>query len=261
MKLVIVSDLHIDAHDQTENTYWPDGDVLVVAGDTSNGIQMSMDYIAELAERYRHVVTVDGNHEHWTNGVRQISVDEAIAEVRETLPANVHLLGVDNPHVEIEGVHFVGCNGWYSGNIYGDPEQAKLRWRTHADARLAGFHVVSQFYPITRSETDAGVMEETLDKIAALQDGKPVVMVTHTVPHRDLVTWKKYDDEWNQFNNYFVNSYFTPLLERGDITTWVFGHTHFPREQVFGNTFAIANPKGHSGENDDWKPVVIPIIM
>ena len=74
-----VSDLHIDYWD---DEYWPDkkdgrkhfpvswkkieskSDILVVAGDVSDKLELSLKYLGKLREFYPIVLFIDGNHEH-----------------------------------------------------------------------------------------------------------------------------------------------------------------------------------------------------
>ena len=77
----IVSDLHIEQWDPSINNKYPSGkiknypykfpnkksNILIIAGDISDDINISLDYINELSKIYQNVLFIDGNHEHTFN--------------------------------------------------------------------------------------------------------------------------------------------------------------------------------------------------
>ena len=77
-KIDIVSDLHVDQWNPNYNNKYPCGeisnnpynfkypesDILVIAGDISDDINISIDTLNTASEYYDKVIFVDGNHEH-----------------------------------------------------------------------------------------------------------------------------------------------------------------------------------------------------
>ena len=79
LKFKIVSDLHIDHWDSDYISSHPHGEVkniplnleekggiLIVAGDVSDDINMSIDFLDRISENFEKILFVDGNHEHCT---------------------------------------------------------------------------------------------------------------------------------------------------------------------------------------------------
>ena len=74
----IVSDLHIEQWDSSIKNKYPSGkikdspykfpnkksNILIIAGDISDDINNSLNYINELSKIYQNVLFIDGNHEH-----------------------------------------------------------------------------------------------------------------------------------------------------------------------------------------------------
>jgi hypothetical protein len=264
MNICYASDLHAD-HNQLP-IEWPDADVLVIGGDTANSIGNVLKVARKAAKKFAHVVLVDGNHEHYSNAPQGRTVEATIASLATQLPENVHMLGHHRPRVTIDGVHFIGCNGWYSFDAMGDPIENRTIWReTMNDNRWIGFDAIEQTPPWDRAVNDAALMERTLREIADEEDGQvasPIVAVTHTAPHREMVAWRT-SPVWNRSNSFYVNLHMekvlvSPLGQR--VTHWYNGHTHHRKDHMVGSVYCICNPRGYPGENPGWEPVVIPII-
>ena len=256
MLIAVASDLHINYADRPIE--WPDADVLVIAGDTANDIDDALPLYREVAKRYRHVVTVDGNHEHWLNRQKNITVEENIEALLTQLPDNVYLLGQHLPSIEIDGVIFIGANGWYTGDAVSDPSYNREWWKTnYSDAYHTGFLTIPQAYPFTRAHADAELVSQELAKIT--DSSKPVFVITHTVPHRSLM---RSGPQWDYMNNFFWNSGMQRIIENNAqfITGWIFGHTHDRMEKVIGSTLFLSNPRGSIEENPRWWVVTLPVI-
>jgi predicted phosphodiesterase len=257
MQIAILSDLHVDYGTRPRPIEWVEADVAVIAGDTANSIDAALPVILEAAERYKDVVLVDGNHEHWRNSRKRITVDENLEQYAMQLPDNVHLLRRGHHSVMVQGVKFIGLNGWYTADYMGDPDHNRAYWKENwSDAIFSGFAPISQHYPWTRAEEDARIIQ---DELGQINDAMvPVVVVTHTVPHRDCV---RQGPEWSFSNNYFVNSKMQNIIDDGlarFVTLWIFGHTHDRMSKIINGVNIIANPRG---ENKNWSVVTWPIVM
>ena len=255
MQIAIASDLHIDY--RSDPVDWPEADILVLAGDTANTIDLAIPLVCEAASVYKDVVLVDGNHEHWRNNRKRITVDENLEQYAMQLPDNVHLLRRGHHSVMVQGVKFIGLNGWYTADYVGDPDNNRNYWKSEwSDSLFSGFIPISQHYPWTRAAEDAAIIQGEIDQINDAMF--PVVVVTHTVPHRDCV---RQGAEWSFSNNFFVNSHMRDIIE-GDksryITMWIFGHTHDRMTKRINDVDLVANPRG---ENQNWSVVTWPIIM
>lgn len=260
MKIAFASDLHADFAQIRVDWSKVEADVLVIGGDSGNTIGTTVKTITKAAKHFRYVVFVDGNHEHYSNAPQRRTVEQTIDRIRAQVPENAFMLGHHQPHVEIDGVHFVGCNGWYSFDCVGDPIANRLMWRERMnDNRWIGFDEIPQAMPWDRAVDDAYLMWETIGAIK--HDGKPIVALTHTAPHRDMVHWSATNIEWNASNALYVNSHMQRALDDhvGSITVWYNGHTHVRSERTINGVYHIANPRGYPRENPGWSPAVIDI--
>lgn len=268
MKVAFVSDLHVDF--SQPKIHWGDvrADVLVIAGDVANNIGEELKVYRRAAKFFPHVVITDGNHLHYSNANQKRTVEDTIASLAKQLPDNVHMLGHHKPRIELDGVHFVGCNGWYSFDVDGgDPIANRVRWMEEMnDCRNIGFDKIEQMPVWDRAVADAELVHKALTEIrdedAALTVPKPIVVLTHTAPHRDMVAWKD-DLSWNRSNAFYVNSHMQKVLESPvgqQVTIWANGHTHHPKDMQVGRVYCICNPRGYPGQNPRWAPAVIPII-
>ena len=77
LSIDLISDLHIDQWSNDINIKYPYGekkhipavlnqksDILVIAGDISDDLELLLNYINELSKKYKKILFVDGNHEH-----------------------------------------------------------------------------------------------------------------------------------------------------------------------------------------------------
>lgn len=266
MKICFVSDLHVD-HNQPP-VEWPEADVLVIAGDTANTIGNVLKTVTRLARQYSQVVLVDGNHEGYSNAPQGRTVEDTIEGIRRQLPDNAHLLGHHEPKILLDGpngpVWFVGCNGWYSFDMVGDPIENRALWKNFMnDNRWIGFETIEQSQPWDRAEKDAEMMHQALRDIAAEGIDTPIVCVTHTAPHRDMVMWKN-EMSWDRCNSFYVNSHMQKVLESPEgqrVTFWQNGHTHHRMEKMIGKVYCFTNPRGYPRENPNWQPITLDVIM
>ena len=88
MKAQIFSDLHIDVYPIKAITVAADVDVVIVAGDTCEGVLLAFEHLRRLVPIHIPIVMVLGNHEYY----RRFIPDE-LAVARSNAPAfNIHLL-------------------------------------------------------------------------------------------------------------------------------------------------------------------------
>jgi DNA repair exonuclease SbcCD nuclease subunit len=262
MKIDILSDLHIDFYfrgkpteDSVRKLYGNilgGGDMLVVAGDLGHDNRQNIRTLKVVREvfGYRHILCVLGNHDYYL-------VDHAGREkyfhrsafraqrMREIINGEEGMRALDGEVVEIDGVRFGGCDGWYDGayilehfrkkdDAYMDAYVSMLWRRTMSDAR----YVLGMDW-----REYAEVQKEKLRRIHREVD----VMVTHVNPsirkehtpgkYRDLDTTGFFTFDGEEF------------LENGGMKYWIFGHTHDRTEYELHGVGCLCNPMGYPGEN------------
>lgn len=272
MRLVVVSDLHNDFYPRDYTTWQPflkgyEDAILVIAGDTANsqkGVIHLFDYW-KLQEVFRSVVMIDGNHEHYNNRNKKMLMQENIKNIKEALPENVFFLDEEYPSIIIEGVTFIGVNGWYSFDVDNNNETLRdynmCRYPdTLQDYKYMGLAHAHYWggqpsiYQLAKKH--ANIVDEEVDKAI----GK-IVVITHTAPHRDMVRWTGYDQRWDDNNAFYVNAFMTDVMKKhgSKINYWVHGHTHDRNLKTLEGIDVIANPRGYPNENPNWEPIVIEI--
>ena len=243
----------------------PGGDVLIMAGDimeaghlrqadnTKENVSIADRYrrfINEELIKYRKVLYVCGNHEHYRNAYH-----DTHARLRRELPGNVQLL--ENEFVEIDGIHFFGATLWTDMNK-GDPITAhhlsqamsdfagsiKMGDGVKVQTPYGGSYYTNKFSP----NYAKGIFHETVklmkEWLKEHKDDKCVV-ITHHAPS-DLSVNEYYKHDYHMNGGYRSNlSDF--ILDHPQIKFWVHGHMHDPCDYVIGTTRIITNPRGYTG--------------
>lgn len=281
-RVVIVSDLHNDFYPRDTTTWIPflngyENDVLIIAGDTANskkGIIHFFDYW-KLHKSFRYVIMVDGNHEHYNNRNKKLLIRENIKNIQDALPSNVILLGEDNPSFvvsyEHDEIEFIGANGWYNFDVDNNNDKLRdynmRRWpefmNDYKNIGIAHAHywgVQPSIYQLAKLHAE--LIDKTISKV---EDSRTIFVVTHTAPHRDMATWKSYDQRWNDANAFYVNAFMTDVMKKYNtlngnrISYWVNGHSHDRKEKLIEGITCISNPRGYPNENPTWQPLVLEI--
>jgi metallophosphoesterase superfamily enzyme len=263
IRIDILSDLHADfwfdpsrplGMEETERLFLPivtrdggtPGDVLVVAGDLGHYNAQSARLLANLRDLfgYRAVICVLGNHDYYLIGeertVYQNDSFARVAEMRRLLGEMGDIHCLDGNVVEIDGVKFGGCDGWYDGEYamrHFGMERSRvlgLWWQSMYDAwHIRGMEDWMAF---------AEAQKECIGKIA----GEADVMVTHVNPSvdRSVVPEHWRDDPVTAFFAFDGEE----LLEKGAMRYWIFGHTHDVMAYEKQGVKCLCNPLGYPGE-------------
>lgn len=261
MKINLVSDMHLNF----EDIIMPGGDLLIMAGDIMEAGHLRQAdnasrnvFIADRYRRfinqelikYRKVLYVCGNHEHYRNAYH-----DTHARLRRELPDNVMLM--ENDSVEIDGVHFFGATLWtdmnkgdpitisslkqnmsdFSGGIkLGDGVKVKTGWGQE--------YYTSKFSP----EYAKGIYHETVELmkqwLAEHKDDKCVI-ITHHAPS-DLSVDAYYKNDYHMNGGYRSNLE-NFIMDHPQIKVWVHGHMHDACDYTIGDTRIVTNPRGYVG--------------
>jgi Icc-related predicted phosphoesterase len=207
MKLWVLSDLHRTDLFGFEPP--ADFDVLVVAGDVTDGdVEKSIWTVARLAAG-REAIFVPGNHEFWGDAVCDVIERGRASGAKHGL----HFLECDT--VEIGGVKFAGCTMWEA-----DPA-AGFRSTSADPVDIGGPGVLS------RRAKPADIRRLHERAVEFLTATAADVVITHHEPTPDLISR--------------VSRIHPPHL-------WVFGHAHSWADLSIGPTHLVRNPAGYAGE-------------
>ena len=214
--------------------------------------------LEECSAKYRHVIMVMGNHEHY-----RFQFHKTYDHIRSQLPDNVHLL--EKESMELDGVLFLGATLWTDMNkqdsltmyhmqdVMNDYRQiTMLNEERHVYHRLQPEKTVQEHLRTLEYFTTA-LAENRAREGGAL----PVVVVTHHSPSK-LSTHPKYKDEY-MMNGAYSSDLSELILNHPEIRVWTHGHTHEPFDYVLGETRILCNPRGYKyyeARADEFDPTV-----
>lgn len=260
MKVNVISDLHLEFDDLE----LPGGDVLILSGDVCeaknikadrydpNGIMFDFEranrrpdryirFFKEECAKYRHVLYVMGNHEHY--GFRY---DKTYSQLLVNMPDNVRLL--EQETTEIDGVVFMGATLWTDCNN-GDPITMMQLRSSMNDYRVVQnyYKDKGQYFRLTPEYTYQ-VHKDTVryftEELTKYADRK-VVVITHHSPSKQSIK-PKYQGDYHMNGGYSSNlEQF--ILDHPQIKAWTHGHTHDTFDYQIGQCRVICNPRGYVG--------------
>ena len=252
MKLYVISDLHTDVcrFKFTFPDPMPDYDVAVIAGDVCEDMVKAVKWLGASPLRGKPIIYVAGNHEFYgekmdTNRVKAAKI------------ANDHGVTIlQDSHVDIDGVRFIGATLWTDFRLAGDAHQLPAMWTAEENMndyrriRLAqhNYRVLRAKDTLAEFTTSRDYIERTL-----LQTAHPAVVVTHHGPSLRSVNTERY-------GNTLLNAAYCSDMEHiaQKATLWIHGHTHFCTQYQIGDCRVVSNCRGYEGyENTGYDPELV----
>ena len=206
----IVSDLHQDYWDLRLNLRHPSGirshvpfeinptsgtNILIVAGDISDSIGFSLDSLRLWKQHYKHILFVDGNHEHFHIIPKMYSPHAIGREMSKPEYKDIHYLPTQ-PFV-LNGIAFVGVSGWW--NYCGTTETQTQKYLPHLTQRE---DQEFKIFVISQAFADYSYLRQMLDQFEEDPRVEKVVVVTHSVPVKSCT--QKRPTELNELMEYLV---------------------------------------------------------
>lgn len=292
MKISVCSDVHLEFGDlDFENT--DNADVLVLSGDIMvahklrphepYGIMEGTHsaryhgFMQRCSERFKHVVYVAGNHEHYDG-----DFPYTISILKSTFAylKNVHILERDT--VDIEGVTFIGSTLWTDMNN-NDPltlfhmrrsmndfvctkNSSRKVYRTVPlykkgdDGQYLkdekGFYIQegtkkkeedAKFAPEDAYEEhkkNVGYIREIVLNVRERQDPQARVVVCghHTPSFQSMSDYYAGDTLMNGGYHSNLEDF---ILDHPEIVLWTHGHVHDEFDYMIGTTRVVCNPRGY----------------
>lgn len=134
MRILVISDIHLEFGPFGFPTLMPDFDVMVFAGDIGKPVAKAVQWIAEQQVDHfkgRPAIYVAGNHEFYGTELKSNLIEGSAAA--ETF--GVHFLSRNT--VVLNGVRFIGCILWTDYRLYGTPKPSMVHaGQTINDHRL-----------------------------------------------------------------------------------------------------------------------------
>lgn len=243
MRLLVMSDLHLEFGAFEFPTKLSEFDVAVFAGDIHQPVTAAIEWLAQ--ERYagalrgKPVVYVPGNHEFYKHEMKsELAKGQVAAE-----EAGVHML--NRRAVVIEGVRFIGAILWTDYRLLGTPKPSMItagdemndhrliRYRedTGHYARFMPWHAAAEH------RKDRDYLRQELER----HHEGPTVVVTHHAPHPGSVQPRH---QGNSLSPAFVSN-LSWLIVGTNPELWIHGHDHGSHDYLVGQTRVFANQAGY----------------
>ena len=244
----LLSDLHLEFYPTDNNgnykhIYRPPVEkddkntVLILAGDIHVG-EKALPWIQEMAQRFRHVIYILGNHEFYgQEWYKTIEFWEGIKLDDFTFLHDDYMV-ID--HVRIFG-----------GTLWTDVKDPVLQWhgrqmmndysRTHVNEHRANV-VFRRLNVQDTNNAHATTVRKLRDWLQVPWEGKTMV-ITHHLPH-ELCIHEKY--KGSTLNPFFCTN-LDDLIADHKIDVWCHGHTHDNVDVKIHETRILCNPMGYHG--------------
>lgn len=259
-KIDFVSDLHIGMwdpqynikHSCGERSNHPldinnfknsDSKILIVAGDTSDSLELSIKKLDEIGKYYDKILFLDGNREHIdkTPTMYEEYDIEKLATKANKKHSNknnkLHFLSCSP--FQIGDTIIIGKNGWWNYNNWDDKTIKKETknyfkdWSNikEEDSRKYCYNCMLQ------AKKDYNDLKKWVKQYQNDETVKKIVIVTHTVP---LEIFANNFDMATEGNTEIVNL----LKFSSKISHWVFGNSNKEYDYKYNGVRFISNPRG-----------------
>jgi predicted phosphodiesterase len=229
--------------------------VLIIAGDlaTIHTPRRIVNFLKLVQPRFRHVIYVLGNHEHYHANL-DTSEDALLDAINESSLEKdaITVAGNRTRVVNVHGVRFICATLW--SDFLNNSEQSKLACR----AGIRDFHVIKvgsgADERLLRPDDLLPIFHRTVGEIEHALSTAPsmerTVVVTHHLPTMQAVD-PRFTITANDrlLNGSFVSN-LDELISKYQPAYWFFGHTHTPYRGKIGETQLVCNPIGYPGEHN-----------
>lgn len=219
----LISDLYVDEWEyEMDWSAEPTSLMAVVAGDVSKDLDRTVHELQNISKYYRQVMFIDGDLEH--NGVVD-SVQSNRNYLSKKLSKIENLTYMHEQVLIVNHIAFVAANLWWS------PESATTS--------IVDDHWIEDMRLMSLHHEDLEYLRYTVQRLQESPDVSDIVLVSHTVPNRELILSKN-----NQFLASDASDYVEIEDSKNKIKTWCFGHYPRPIKLKLAHCEYISNPKG-----------------
>ena len=249
MRLLVISDVHLEFGPFRLSEPMPEFDVAVFAGDVHQPINAAIDWLSDQRKagplRGREIVYVAGNHEFYNSEMK----GNLVAGAKQAEGARIHLL--HRRTVLIGDVRFIGCTLWTDYRLLGTPKPSMVfAGQELNDHRLIRYREERGHY--SRFMPWHAAAEHRLDltfirgELSKPHEG-PTVVVTHHAPHPQSVQPRH---QGSALSPAFVSD-LSILIEEYQPELWIHGHDHGSHDYMVGRTRVLANQAGYPNIHGD----------
>ena len=254
MKIDFVSALHYECW-PFKRWSWLDtqqSDSIIIAGDIADSLNDVAHGLDKIADVYKHVYFVDGNHEYQSNRFATRLIQQELIKYIECfpnityIPKNTTKIQTDDGVVGIAGV----CGFWdfTFGDV--DPDEcSKEFWKREHWHEFKNndvdFKVVRRNFELLARE-DSLSLHEQLDTLHKTVD--KIIVATHVACHPGMCT-VNYPGPEIRYGCY-GNPFFMGLAEKysDKIQYWISGHSHDKKRFKDHGIQFMSNPRGRPSD-------------
>lgn len=244
----LISDLHVESWDSFDWSGQATSPICVIAGDIARDPTRFRDTVEHISKNYQVTMVIDGNEEHKYNWDGLTSNTDDMQELLKDIPKVVYL---HNNVVILNGVAFLGTNGWWSWDF--DPsidESQCFSWF------CSSYHCNSTVPHLIKglSRMEVQYLTNSIAQLQTHPEVKRIVIVTHTVPAVDLI-----EHDASLSGSYRINGMGTSMRSALEADTqnkvrhWCMGHYHGSIDQIWDGVRYVNNPRGRG--DTVWRQV------
>ena len=244
MKLLIISDLHVDhagvlIHEQ-------DYDLAILSGDVGNG-SVGLEWVKARLPKDKPIFYVPGNHEFYNMDYHQY------LEYAEAQTAGTNIIFANRKTFEQNGIKLIGATLWTDFNL----DQSIFTSTFYAKRRMNDFIIAHYEGAPLMPEQTIKFHEQDLEFIKNEIDPTKInIVVTHHVPCTNSIDPKYKGDPLNPA----FTSDLSDVIDKFKPQYWIHGHTHSSFRYRIYDTEVICNPRGYCSrgtENPEFNPGLI----
>lgn len=250
-------------------------DVLIVAGDVSDDLDIFRKTFELLTSTYAHVFFITGNHELWVRKKDREKYD-SLGKLRELVKI-CDELGVKTAPTKIgEILWIVPIWSWYHATWDREPDVPgaypiekvmmdfhACDWSSEPGLRASGDDSVAAYFDEMNDEFEQILEDIKNARMKSEEEGEEPVVISfsHFLPFQELLPEKR----WLFYPNLAKASgsdYLAKRVESLKPACHIYGHTHFTQDQTLDGTryvqWPLGYPKEHRRRRDGgrgWKPI------
>ena len=253
-KLRVMSDLHLEFEEFSIPCMEDDKNtILILAGDIVivKNIEEYKYFFDDISERFRSVVVIMGNHEHY-RGLFNTTYKKYKEFLYLNKYPNIFLL--EKESVDFGDIVVAGATLWT------DMDDSNPLTMMDASRRMNDYNVIKYLYEggynklrpeitVSHHRRTVSFLEEFIDKY---RDTKKVVVLHHAPSENSVHELYKGDPL-----NHIYYSSLENLFEFSGVNLVVHGHMHNNSEYDIGYTKVVCNPKGYNDQNSYFNPYLL----
>lgn len=254
MKIIPLSDLHLDSASYVLNITKEQADVVVLAGDIGNKFQ-AMKLIEPLLKKGIIVIYVLGNHEFYNINNQVKTIQEIIDGWKDREAKNDNLYVLNNESLVINNVKFIGSIGWskltpelfdksdvefeiYESSDFNKIMKSKL---------MKGYRII-RGYPITIEDYQS-LHKESIEYIQS-EINKPFNGKKILISHQPLILEGQKKEYIGTFAGQLYGSDYEDMITKSDLDYYIYGHIHTSVDTMKGGVHCICNSYGYRKYNE-----------